>query len=68
MTTTGLEWWAEDFAAFHARFAPFFGRSEPRATAERYVRGLLEPLPRRNCWQLAEALGDADPQALQRLL
>ena len=44
MTRTELEWWAEDFAAFHARFAPFFGRSEPRATAERYVRGLLESL------------------------
>ena len=68
MTTTELERWAPDFAGFHTRFARFFSRSEPRAAAQRYVRGLLAPMPRKNCWQLAETLGDADPQALQRLL
>ena len=68
MTTEELEEWATDFEAFHARFAPFFGRKEPRAAVRRYVRGLLAPLPRKNCWHLAEAVGDPDPQALQRLL
>lgn len=63
-----LEAWAEHFAVFHARFAPFFGRSEPREAARRYLRGLLAPLPRKNCWQLAEAVGDDAPQELQRLL
>ena len=68
MRTEELEEWAADFAAFHTRFAPFFSRKEPREAAWRYLRGLLAPLPRKNCWQLAEAMGDADPQALQRLL
>ncbi len=68
MTTEALEEWATDFEAFHARFASFFGRREPREAVRRYVRGLLAPLPRKNCWQLAEAVGDDDPQALQRLL
>ena len=68
MTTKELEEWATDFETFHARFAPFFGRQEPREAARRYLRGLLAPLPRKNCWQMAEAVGDPDPQALQRLL
>src|SRR4051812_42416598 len=68
MTTNELEAWGAEFEAFHARFAPFFGRKEPRAAARRYLRGLLAPLPRKNCWQLAEAVGDPDPQPLQRLL
>jgi SRSO17 transposase len=68
MTTEDLEEWAADFATFHTRFAPFFGRKEPREAARRYLRGLLTPLPRKNCWQLAEALGEPDPQAFQRLL
>ena len=68
MTLTELEAWATDFEAFHARFAPFFRRSEPREAARRYLRGLLAPLPRKNCWQLAEAVGDDHPQALQRVL
>ena len=65
---TELEEWGEDFAGFHARFAPFFSRSESRQAAQRYLRGLLAPLPRKNCWQLAETVGDTAPQALQRLL
>ena len=68
MRTEELDEWAADFATFHARFASFFGRREPREATHRYLRGLLAPLPRKNCWQLAEAVGDPDPQALQRLL
>lgn len=68
MTLTELEKWEEEFTAFHARFAPFFCRSEVRQAARRYLRGLLAPLPRKNCWQLAETVGDPDPRALQRLL
>ena len=30
MTEEELNEWAEDFEAFHARFAPIFGRKEPR--------------------------------------
>src|ERR671939_262542 len=49
--------WDAAFAAFHARFAPFF-----------YRRGLLGPVERKNGLQLAEAVGEADPQGMQRLL
>jgi SRSO17 transposase len=45
-----------------------FGRAEPRRTAREFVLGLLSPLERKNCWQLAERAGHGDPQAMQRLL
>ena len=54
--------------AFHARFAPFFYRREVRERSARYLRGLLGPVERKNGWQLAEAVGEADPQGMQRLL
>jgi hypothetical protein len=60
--------WDEAFAAFHARFAPFFYRREVRERSARYLRGLLGPVERKNGWQLAEAVGEADPQGMQRLL
>ena len=60
--------WDEAFAAFHARFAPFFSRREVRERSARYLRGLLGPVERKNGWQLAEAVGEADPQGIQRLL
>src|ERR1051326_3930882 len=68
MTTDELARWEPDFEAFHARFAPFFQRREPREHAQQYVRGLLAPVERKNTWQMAEALGKDDPQGLQRLL
>ncbi|MEY9926371.1 hypothetical protein ABH926_000993 [Catenulispora sp. GP43] len=42
-----------------------FGRVEPRRTAERMVRGLLAELPRKNCWTIAEQVGDASPAVMQ---
>src|SRR3989475_10249038 len=60
--------WDEAFAAFHARFAPFFYRREVRERSARYLRGLLGPVERKNGWQLAEAGGETDPQGMQRLL
>ena len=58
----------ELFAAFHARFAPFFSRAEVRERSRRYLRALLGPVERKNGWQLAEAMGEADPNGAQRLL
>jgi hypothetical protein len=43
--------WGEAFAAFHARFAPFFSRREVRERSARYLRGLLGPVERKNGWQ-----------------
>jgi len=63
-----MDRYATEFEAFHARFARFFGRRERRETAWQYLRGLLAQVQRKNCWQMAEAVGQANPQPLQRLL
>jgi SRSO17 transposase len=59
---------AQDFEAFHARFASLFVRSEPRDEALKYIRALMGAAARRNGWQLAEAIGDRTPDRAQRLL
>jgi SRSO17 transposase len=68
MTAQELDEWSADFFAFCARFSDVFGRKEPRAQALKYLRGLLSPVPRKNGWQLAEAMGDKVPDPTQRLL
>jgi SRSO17 transposase len=50
------------------RVAGRFGRVEPRKTARAFVRGLLAPIERKNCWSIAEHAGLDGPQAMQRLL
>jgi SRSO17 transposase len=55
-------------AEVQARIGPRFGRSEVRNRASRFLEGLLEPLERKNGWQLAEALGERGPRGVQRLL
>jgi SRSO17 transposase len=63
-----LDSWADEFEAFHARFADLFSRQEPREQSRKYLRALLSPIERKNGWQLAEAGGDQRPDATQRLL
>ena len=63
-----LERWRDSFEAFHARFAHLFSRSESREQAAKYMRGLLAPVERKNGWQVAEAVGDATPDRMERLL
>ncbi len=45
-----------------------FRRPEPRRRARGFVRGLLAPLPRKNCWSIAEHAGDLGPDGMQDLL
>jgi len=52
----------------HRRIGRSFHRREMRERARRYMAGLLGQVPRKNSWQLAEALGEAGPQGVQRLL
>jgi SRSO17 transposase len=52
----------------HGRIAHHFARSEVRERARRYLVGLLERVERKNGWQLAEAIGEAGPRGVQRLL
>jgi SRSO17 transposase len=63
-----IEGWRAGLAALHARIAGRFRRSEVRERASRYLAGLLERVERKNGWQLAEHLGEAGPQGVQRLL
>jgi len=50
------------------RIAQRFGRVEVRARVRRVLAGLLGRVERKNGWQLAEAIGEAGPQGVQRLL
>ncbi len=60
---------AASFAAFHAEFAPLFGRKEAQRRSEQYVRGLLvQQTDRRNAENVAETIAGATPRTLQRLL
>jgi SRSO17 transposase len=68
MTDKELDEWGADFVRFSARFADVFRRKEPRAQAAKYLRGLMASVPRKNSWQVAEAVGDRIPDATQRLL
>src|SRR3954465_15392596 len=60
--------WAVGLDQVLPRIGPRFARSEPRARAGVYVRGLLSAAERKNGWTLAEQAGDATPDAMQRLL
>jgi SRSO17 transposase len=60
--------WAAELDVVAGRLAGFFARSEPRARAVGYVRGLLGTAERKNGWQLAEELGDPTPDGVQHLL
>src|SRR5215207_5007391 len=60
--------WSEALEELHGRIAHRFARLEARERVQRYLRGLLGRIERKNGWQLAEAIGEADPQGVQRLL
>jgi len=50
------------------RIGARFRRVEPRRRARAFVVGLLAGLPRKNCWTLAEHVGDVTPGGMQHLL
>lgn len=50
------------------RIERHFARPEVRARLPRYLGGLLSPMERRNAWQIAEQIGDRDPDGVQRLM
>lgn len=57
------------FQQFHAHFAPVFGRKQWRERSRDYLRGLLvQSSERANAENLAEAVEEASPRALQRFL
>jgi SRSO17 transposase len=50
------------------RVAGRFARTDLRWRARAFVRGLLADLPRKNCWTIAEHVGDPSPDGMQHLL
>ena len=60
--------WRAGLDALHGRIAGRFRRAEVRERVRRYLAALLERVDRKNGWQLAEQLGEAGPQGVQRLL
>jgi len=60
--------WSKSFGELHRRIGHRFARSEARERAKRYLAGLLGRVERKNGWQMAEAIGERDPQGVQRLL
>jgi SRSO17 transposase len=60
--------WRVSFEALMDRIAGRFARVEPRLRAGRLVLGLLADLPRKNCWTIAEWVGEATPHGMQHLL
>lgn len=68
MTFEDIEGWSEELLKLHKRIGHHFARSEPRQRSLRYLQGLLSPVERKNGWQLAERVGEATPDGMQRLL
>ncbi len=60
--------WSRGLGALHERIGRRFARSEARERVKRYLVGLLGRVERKNGWQMAEAIGESDPQGVQRLL
>lgn len=63
-----MDRWSDAFAHLHGRIAGRFARVEVRERVRRYLSGLLGRAERKNGWQLAEAMGEASPRGVQRLL
>lgn len=62
------EFWTTAFYELGQRMRRFFARSEPHQHALAYLRGLMSDVPRKNGWQVAEAVGEATPYAIQHVL
>jgi SRSO17 transposase len=68
LTAATVQEWSAELDGVGERIARHFPRAEPRRRAVGYVRLLLSDVERKNGWQMAERLGDANPFAVQHLL
>src|SRR5260221_1171257 len=59
---------ANVLAELSGRIGSHFRRAEVRKRVGRYLQGLLAPVERKNGWQMAEELGEANAHGVQRLL
>jgi SRSO17 transposase len=60
--------WGRQLDEVARRIGSRFPRSETRDRARAYLVGLLGPAQRKNAWQVAEQIGDADPYGVQYLM
>lgn len=68
ISTEDVERWVAEFGQLNQRLAPYFKRVETKQHAQDYLQGLLSSVERKNGWQIAEQVGDANPYAIQHLL
>jgi SRSO17 transposase len=66
--TRDVHEWGQQLDEVARRIAARFPRSETRDRVRAYLVGLLGPVQRKNAWQLAEQIGDADPYGVQYLM
>src|SRR6266446_4335534 len=59
---------AQTLAELVMRIGSHFRRAEVRKRVGRYLHGLLASVERKNGWQMAEELGEANAHGVQRLL
>ncbi|WP_234485051.1 IS701 family transposase [Noviherbaspirillum pedocola] len=60
--------WQQTLDDLLARIGRRFGRKEMQQRARDYLQGLLQPVERKNGWQLAEVAGQRVPYSIQHLL
>jgi SRSO17 transposase len=60
--------WSNTLKSFQQRLSPYFARCEARQAAFNYIQALLSPVERKNGWQIAEQVGNANPYQVQHLL
>jgi SRSO17 transposase len=60
--------WGQQLDEVVRRIGARFARSETRTRVRAYLTGLLGPVQRKNAWQVAEQIGDADPYGVQYLM
>ena len=60
--------WGQQIDEVARRIGARFPRSETRGRVRAYLLGLLGPVQRKNAWQVAEQIGDADPYGVQYLM
>jgi SRSO17 transposase len=60
--------WGQQLNEVARRIGARFARSETRDRVRAYLVGLLGPVQRKNAWQVAEQIGDADPYGVQYLM
>jgi hypothetical protein len=62
------EMWTAAFERLSQRIRHSFTRPETHQHALTYMQGLMGDVSRKNGWQVAEAMGEATPYAMQHLL